>query len=59
MPVLFLYGDEDIVIPPPYLEAAAKLVPNARVEKIARAGHSAYFERAAEFNAAVEAFLAE
>ena len=59
VPVLFLYGDEDIVIPPPYLEAAARIVPNARVEKIARTGHSAYFERAAEFNAAVEAFLAE
>jgi 3-oxoadipate enol-lactonase len=58
VPVLFLYGEEDIVIPPPYLEAAARLVPNARVETIARAGHSAYFERAAEFNGAVERFLA-
>jgi 3-oxoadipate enol-lactonase len=58
-PVLFLYGDEDIVIPPPYLEAAAKLVPNARVETVVRAGHSAYFERADDFNAAVESFLAE
>lgn len=59
LPILFLYGEEDIVIPPPYLEAAAKLIPNARVAKIARAGHSAYFERADEFNAAVDNFLAE
>jgi pimeloyl-ACP methyl ester carboxylesterase len=57
--VLFLYGEEDIVIPPEYLEAAAKLVPTARVQEIARAGHSAYFERAADFNTIVETFLAE
>lgn len=59
MPVMFLIGEEDIVIPPPFLEAAAKLVPGARVIRIPRAGHSAYFERPVEFNAAVESFLAE
>jgi 3-oxoadipate enol-lactonase len=57
MPVLFLYGEEDIVIPPPFLEAAARLIPGARVVSIPRAGHSAYFERPVEFNAAVDDFL--
>ena len=56
-PVLMLYGEEDIVIPPPFLEAAAGAIPGARVVRIPKAGHSAYFERPAEFNAAVDAFL--
>ena len=43
-PILCIAGDEDIVIPP-----CAAHVP--------RAGHSAYFERAAEFNRPVEEFL--
>jgi len=57
VPTLFLLGEEDIVIPPPFLEAAAAMVPGGRVVSIPRAGHSVYFERPAEFNAAVEAFL--
>jgi pimeloyl-ACP methyl ester carboxylesterase len=56
-PVLLLYGEEDIVIPPPFLEAAAAAIRGARVVRIPKAGHSAYFERPAEFNAAVEEFL--
>ncbi len=57
MPVLFVIGEEDIVIPPPFLEAAARAVPGAHVERIAEAGHSVYFERPARFNAAIDAFL--
>jgi 3-oxoadipate enol-lactonase len=56
-PVLLLYGEEDIVIPPPFLEAAAAAIPGARVVPIPKAGHSAYFERPGPFNAAVDEFL--
>lgn len=56
-PVMLLYGEEDIVIPPPFLEAAGAAIPGAQVIRIPRAGHSAYFERPDEFNAAIEQFL--
>jgi 3-oxoadipate enol-lactonase len=57
MPVLFIMGEEDVVLPPKYLELAAAGVPGARIERFARAGHSVYFERPAEFNAAIDRFL--
>lgn len=56
-PILFVSGAEDIVMPPFAADAIARVVPGAKVAHIAQAGHSAYFERPAEFNAAVEAFL--
>ena len=56
-PILFISGDEDIVIPPFAADAIARVVPGAKVAHIANAGHSAYFERAPEFNALVGDFL--
>lgn len=58
LPVLFVMGEEDFVIPPGVIEAAAKLVPGARLEPVPAAGHSVYFERPSRFNELVEAFLA-
>ena len=57
LPVLFIAGEEDIVIQPPILEAAARCFPNARLERVPEAGHSVYFERADAYNALVGAFL--
>lgn len=56
-PILFIAGDEDIVIPPFAGDAIAAVVPGARAAHIPDAGHSAYFERAAVFNRLVEEFL--
>jgi pimeloyl-ACP methyl ester carboxylesterase len=58
VPVLLIGNEEDIVMPPFAAEAIAARVPGARHATIPRAGHSAYFERAAEFNALVEGFIA-
>jgi 3-oxoadipate enol-lactonase len=58
LPVLFITGDEDIVIPPQVCEVAASYFKQARVEHVAATGHSVYFEKSAEFNAIVEQFLA-
>ena len=55
--VRFLAGDEDTVIPPAVVEAAAKCVPGARFERVPKAGHSVYFERPDMFNELVEGFL--
>jgi pimeloyl-ACP methyl ester carboxylesterase len=57
LPVLFLAGEEDKVIPPAVVEAAAKCVPGARFELVPKAGHSVYFERPEVFNSLVEGFL--
>ena len=57
-PVLFISGDEDVVIPPFAADAIARAVPGIRVENVPDAGHSVYFERAGRFNAIVELFLA-
>ncbi len=59
MPVLCISGEEDIVIPPETVRILAESVPNGRFVGVPNAGHSVYFERPAEFNAAVSAFLQE
>ena len=58
VPVLLIAGDEDIVMPPFAAEAIAAGVPGAKAARVARAGHSAYFERADVFNAILADFLA-
>lgn len=56
-PVLCIVGTEDILIPPFAQEAIAAVAPNVRVAYIERAGHSAYFERATEFNRLLDGFV--
>jgi pimeloyl-ACP methyl ester carboxylesterase len=57
MPVFFLSGEEDCIFPPAAAAALAALAPNGRAACVKRAGHSVYFERAAEFNRLVHDFL--
>jgi 3-oxoadipate enol-lactonase len=57
--VLFLTGSRDIVMPPFAAQAMAAVIPGARAMTLQGAGHSAYFEHAAAFNAIVDAFLSE
>ncbi len=57
IPVRFIAGEEDIVIPPAVLDAAAKHIAGASVIRVPEAGHSVYFERPAAFNALLEDFL--
>ena len=59
MPVLFHMGEEDIVYPAPAGPALAKYAPRGRAISVPRAGHSVYFERAAQFNRDVEEFFKE
>lgn len=58
-PVLFVPCEEDVVIPPFAPSGMVGMIPDARVSPLPKAGHSGHFERAAEFNAKVEAFFAE
>lgn len=57
MPVLFLTGDEDWVFPPAAGPALAPFAPRGRAVRVPAAGHSVYFERAAQFNRIIEDFL--
>jgi pimeloyl-ACP methyl ester carboxylesterase len=54
---LFLNGEEDCVFPPFAGAALAALAPKGKAVRVPRAGHSVYFERAAEFNRIVDEFL--
>lgn len=58
-PTLCLTGEDDIVIPPAAVQAFARLLPAARLARVAHAGHSVYWERPATFNRLVEDFLLE
>jgi pimeloyl-ACP methyl ester carboxylesterase len=57
MRVLFIAGEEDVVIPPAVLDLAVAAIPGASVTHVPKAGHSVYFERAGQFNSILEQFL--
>lgn len=57
VPIQYLAGEHDAITPAPIVERAAGLVQGARFSCIADAGHSAYFENPAAFNAVVRAFI--
>lgn len=59
MPVLFIEGEEDVLIPPDVIRIAQGLIAGARLEMVAEAGHSVYFERPEQFNRILDAFLKE
>jgi pimeloyl-ACP methyl ester carboxylesterase len=57
MPTLFLRGESDGLVSPDYLERYARLLPNARIDTIARAGHAVQVEQPEAFAAKVLGFL--
>lgn len=57
MPVLFMRGASDGLVTAAYIERYAKLVPNARIETIAEAGHLPHVERPEAFVASLNAFF--
>jgi 3-oxoadipate enol-lactonase len=56
-PLTFVAGDVDRLFPLPLIRQAHARVPDARLTIVPGAGHSVYFERPAEFNAALDALL--
>jgi pimeloyl-ACP methyl ester carboxylesterase len=59
VPTLILWGDDDHVIPTGYGPAFAELIPNSRLEIIARCGHLPQIERTDEFVGNIVAFARE
>lgn len=59
VPTLVLCGTEDAITPPALSEELAGLIPAAKLELIAAAGHLANAEQPAAFNAAIDRFLTD
>ena len=59
IPTLLLVGEEDVLTPPEAMRSLVTQIPQARFVQVSQAGHSAYFERAEEFNRIVSDFLRE
>jgi 3-oxoadipate enol-lactonase len=59
MPVVFLAGDLDAIIPARLIERASQYVPGARYVGVPNAGHSVYWELPDQFNAILDQLLAE
>ena len=59
IPLLFLVGAGDEVVPAEAMAAAHAAIPGSRYVVIPDAGHSAYFEQPTAYNAAVRAFLTD
>jgi 3-oxoadipate enol-lactonase len=56
VPTLVVCGAEDRVTPPTLSRALTQLIPGARYEEIANAGHLTNLERPEAFNALVDGF---
>ena len=57
VPTLIVVGDQDLVTPVDLSNELVDLVPDARMQVIAGAGHLTNLERPGEFNAIVEGFI--
>lgn len=57
VPTLVLWGEADGIVTPAYGRAYADLIPGARFQAIARAGHSPHLEQPAAFVDAILGFL--
>jgi 3-oxoadipate enol-lactonase len=57
VPVLFICGEKDAIIPPEIIKYAVTLVPGAKYAEVPGSGHSVYFEEPAAFNQLVREFL--
>lgn len=57
MPILWVVGGNDPLIPPAAMRAAHAHVPGSEYYEIPATGHSVYFERAEEFNGQLNRFL--
>jgi len=59
VPALVIVGDQDLVTPVDLSNELVDLIPDARMQVIARAGHLGNLERPVEFNRIVEDFVQE
>ena len=59
MPLLWVVGGNDPIVPPAVLRAAQAHVPGSAFFEVPDTGHSVYFERPVQFNMQLNSFLVE
>ena len=59
VPILWIVGERDRVVAPELIRISHTMTPGSRFHVVRGAGHSAYFERPAAWNAAVLDFIDE
>jgi len=59
VPTLLIVGEEDLIFPPRVIRAVQNLIPNAEMEVVPAAAHSAHFEQPEIFNRLVLDFFAK
>ena len=59
VPILYIAGEEDVLVPPRAIEIASSQIPQARLARVTDAGHSVYYEQPERFNREVLEFLEE
>ena len=57
VPILWIVGEQDRVVAPELVRSSHRLTPGSRFHVVPGAGHSAYFERPEQWNAAVLGFI--
>ncbi len=57
VPIMFVVGRDDVLIPPDVVAATHRLVPGSQFLEVPNCGHSVYFEDPKTFNEAVLGFL--
>jgi len=57
IPLLFIVGEQDQLIPPPIIEAMHKSMPGSQLVKVPGAGHSVYWEKPDDYNRILLDFL--
>lgn len=59
LPTLVMWGDEDVITPPPAVQRIAAAIPDGRSAALAHLGHGMATENPAAFNKILAEFLAE
>jgi 3-oxoadipate enol-lactonase len=57
VPVQFIVGAKDAIVPPSIIRHASTLIPHARFAEVPDSGHSVYFEQPEAFNRIVSDFI--
>ncbi len=57
LPILWIVGEHDRVVHPDLIRLSHELTPGSRFHLVSGAGHSGYFERPHDWNAAVRGFI--